>query len=156
MKKKRNIYLNMKSLEEAKEIIDNFDIEKLGSKTVLTVNSVKRILSEPVYAKVSSPNYHAAAMDGIAIDAKKSFGASETSPKKLIIEKDFFYINTGNVMPEGTNSVIMIEHVNKAEDNAVIIEAPAFPWQNVRKIGEDIVATELLLSLILILKHNLI
>jgi putative molybdopterin biosynthesis protein len=143
MKSKRNIYLNMKSLEEAKAIIDKFDIEKAESETVLTVNSVKRVLSEPVYAKVSSPDYHAAAMDGIALDAKKSFGASETSPKKLIIGKNAFYINTGNIMPKDTNAVIMIEHVNKAEDG-VIIEAPAFPWQYVRKIGEDIVATELL------------
>jgi putative molybdopterin biosynthesis protein len=47
-------------------------------------------------------------------------------------------------MPNDTNAVIMIEQVNILEQERVAIEAPAFPWQNVRKVGEDIVATELL------------
>ncbi len=146
MKSDRNIYLKMKSLTEAKSVLNEFNVENVLSKeTILSKDARDRILAEPVYAKVSSPNYHAAAMDGIAIDAKLSFGASETSPKKLVIGKDAFYINTGGVMPENTNAVIMIEHINEAdEENCVIIEAAVFPWQNVRKIGEDIVATELL------------
>ena len=47
-------------------------------------------------------------------------------------------------MPENTDAVIMIEHVHVLDKNRLEIEAPAFPWQNVRKVGEDIVATELL------------
>ena len=49
-------------------------------------------------------------------------------------------------MPDGTNAVIMIENLNILDDKGVEIEAPLFPWQNVRKMGEDIVATELLFA----------
>ncbi|OEU81215.1 MAG: molybdopterin biosynthesis protein [Desulfobacterales bacterium C00003060] len=48
-------------------------------------------------------------------------------------------------MPEGTDAVIMIEHVVDMDDGTVRIEAAAYPWQYVRKVGEDIVATELIL-----------
>ncbi len=141
---KRNIYLKMKSLEEAKKISDTFEFEKfLSSEKILTVEAVNRTLAAPVYAKISSPNYHAAAMDGIAVDADITIGANEAKPKELIIGKEAFYVNTGNVMPKGTNAVIMIEYIQEKE-GVIIIEVPVFPWQNVRKTGEDIVATELL------------
>ena len=87
-------------------------------------------------------------MDGIAVAAESTFGAAETNPKILVIGKDAHYINTGHVMPESTNSVIMIENINVPDEQQtgeqqVEIIAPAFPWQNVRRMGEDIVATEL-------------
>jgi len=83
-------------------------------------------------------------MDGIAVKSANTFGASETSPKVLTVGKEAFYVNTGHVMPEDTDAVIMIEHLNELDDGGLEIEAPAFPWQYVRKVGEDIVATELL------------
>lgn len=101
-------------------------------------------MAEPVFAAMSSPNFHSAAMDGIAVRAESTYGASEGNPRELIIGKDAFYVNTGHVIPENTNAVIMIEHINKTGENTVEIEAPAFPWQHIRKMGEDIVATELL------------
>ena len=141
----RNIYLNMKSMEEAKQILfDQFGELAAETETIRTVDAAERILAEPAVAAVCSPNYHAAAMDGIAVDAAATFGSSEDRPGRLVIGKDAFWINTGHVMPEDTNAVIMIEHLNPVDDETVIIEAPAFPWQNVRKMGEDIVATELL------------
>ena len=70
-----------------------------------------RVLAETVFAKFSSPSFHAAAMDGIAVKAENTFGASESCPKQLAIGKDAFYVNTGHVMPENTNAVIMIEHI---------------------------------------------
>ncbi|MCP4691089.1 MAG: molybdopterin biosynthesis protein, partial [Desulfobacterales bacterium] len=73
-----------------------------------------------------------------------TFGANEFRPKTLTVGKEAFYINTGHVMPGGADAVIMIEHVHALDDDRLEIEAPAFPWQNVRKVGEDIVATELL------------
>ena len=136
----------MKTLKEARDIVFNsFPLAGvLGSETIPVPDAVGRVLSEPVTAKLSSPNFHAAAMDGIAVRAKSTFGASETKPKELIIGKDAFYINTGHVIPEGLNAVIMIENINVVEKNRIEIEAPAFPWQYIRKMGEDIVATELL------------
>lgn len=142
----RNIYLNMKTLKEAQEILlKEFPLSDVLSNEFLSVpDAVGRVLAEPVTASLSSPNYHLSAMDGIAVKAKNTFGAGETRPKELIIGKDAFYVNTGYVLPENTDSVIMIEYVNVLDEKRIEIEAPAFPWQHVRKVGEDIVATELL------------
>jgi len=136
----------MKTLDEAREILfGEFPLTGILSRETLSVpDSVGRVLAEPVSARLSSPNFHSAAMDGIAVRAESTFGASETKPKELLIGKEAFYVNTGHVIPAGTDAVIMIEHVNVRGEDRVEIEAPAFPWQHVRKMGEDIVATELM------------
>lgn len=141
----RNIYLNMKSLPEARRIIaSSFDpAGRIGTEVLPVADAVDRILCQPVWAKLSSPNYHAAAMDGIAVLADDTYGASESAPKILRPGKNAWFINTGQVMPENANAVIMIENVH-IEDDGIEIQAPVFPWQNVRRVGEDIVATELL------------
>jgi len=146
MSKRRHIYLEMKTLKEAKKILFNrFPLSGgLAAEMVPVPDAVGRVLSESVTAALSSPSFHSSAMDGIAVKAESTFGASETKPKKLVIERDAFHVNTGHVMPRGTDAVIMIEHVNALDENHVEIEGAAFPWQNVRKVGEDIVATELL------------
>ncbi|MCP4719513.1 MAG: molybdopterin biosynthesis protein, partial [Desulfobacteraceae bacterium] len=146
MNSKRNVYLDMKSIEEAKAcLFDHFKAYATGIETIDVVNSKNRVLAEPAVAAISSPNFHAAAMDGIAVDAQITFGASEEAPKTLVPEENAFWVNTGHPMPADTNAVIMIEHLNIL-DTSVEIEAPVFPWQHVRKMGEDIVATKLLFS----------
>ncbi|MFO7667613.1 MAG: molybdopterin biosynthesis protein [Desulfobacterales bacterium] len=142
----RNVYLKMKTLEEAREILfTRFShITSLPGEIVPVPDAVGRVTAEPVSARLSSPNFHSAAMDGIAVKAENTFGASETRPKQLVVNKDAFFLNTGHVLPKETNAVIMIEHVNILDENNIEIEAPAVPWQHVRKMGEDIVATELL------------
>ncbi len=146
MNSKRNVYLDMKSIKEAEAILfDKFSSQPfIGTEEITSACAVGRVLAEPAVAALSSPNFHAAAMDGIAVHAKSSFGACEENPVSLEIGHNAFWINTGRVMPENTNAVIMIEHLNIIDDNIIEIEAPVFPWQNVRKMGEDIVATELL------------
>lgn len=143
---KRNIYLKMKSLEEAKQILfERFYQKKVLETEMIPVpEAIGRVLSEPVSAIISSPNFHAAAMDGVAVVASHTFGASDSKPKDLVIGKEAAWVNTGHLLPESFNAVIMVEHIQVIEENLIRIEAPAFPWQNVRKMGEDIVATELL------------
>jgi putative molybdopterin biosynthesis protein len=143
---KRNVYLKMKTLSEARQIVADRFIGRSGpgQEQLPVPDAVGRVLAEPVHAAISSPNYHAAAMDGVAVKAENTFGASETHPLELTVNRNAFFVNTGNVLPADTNAVIMIEHVVQMEGDALIIEAPAYPWQHVRKIGEDIVATELL------------
>ena len=143
---RRNVYLKMKTLEEAKALlVEQFSVAGiLSAENIPVPEAVGRVVAESVTANLCSPNYHSAAMDGIAVLAESTFGANETHPKELIIGKDAVYVNTGNVLPENTDAVIMIEHVNALDETRIQIEAPAFPWQYVRKMGEDIVATELL------------
>jgi len=146
MKKQRNVYLKMKTLAEAREIIltEFQSLAALATEVIPVQDAVGRTLSRPITAELSSPHFHAAAMDGVAVRAASTFGANPAEPIELKVNEDAFYVNTGHVMPENTDAVIMIEHLNILDEHAIQIEAPVFPWQHVRKIGEDIVATELL------------
>jgi putative molybdopterin biosynthesis protein len=143
----RNVYLKMETLENARRIfLDRFQDCRMPAEPVDAVDALDRVLAEPVFAHLSSPGFHAAAMDGIAVAAARTFGASDGAPRTLTVGIDAFWVNTGHVLPAGTDAVIMIEHIHRLDETRIAIEAPAFPWQHVRKIGEDIVATELLFS----------
>jgi putative molybdopterin biosynthesis protein len=87
-------------------------------------------------------------MDGIAVLAADTTGATETSPITLAVggpEPQAVWVDTGDPMPRGFDAVIMIEHLHPVDDGHVSIMAPVAPWQHVRPLGEDIVATELVL-----------
>lgn len=146
----RNTYLTMKTPEEAKALwfrsIEALGFS-LGEEEVPLEEALHRIISRPIEAKRSSPAFHGAAMDGIAVSAKHTFTASPRRPLQLEVGKDAFWINTGHPLPEGTNAVIKVEDLNVQEDGkSIVIEKAAFPWQHVRKLGEDMVATEIILA----------
>jgi putative molybdopterin biosynthesis protein len=105
--------------------------------------AVGRVTAEPIWATRSSPPFDAAAMDGIALRAADTRGASETAP--LVLAPDAFaVVDTGDPLPEGYDAVVMREHVHYVDGQAELRAAVA-PYQHVRSIGEDISATELLL-----------
>ena len=104
-----------------------------------------RITARPVWALTSSPHYDAAAMDGAAVRAADTSGATETSPVNLTISAQAILVDTGDPMPAGYNAVVMIEHLHRVDDNTLQVSAPVPPWQHVRPLGEDLVATELVL-----------
>jgi putative molybdopterin biosynthesis protein len=103
-----------------------------------------RISAEAVYAQICAPHYHASAMDGIALSAKITFGASETTPVTLA-EEQFTVVDTGDPIPEGCDAVIMVEDIIRGEDGSIKIYAAAAPWQHIRQIGEDICAGEMIM-----------
>lgn len=145
----RNVYISNKPLIEAKALWHEA-LTRHGFFTRLTKESIRvddslgRITAEPIFALRSSPSYNAAAMDGIAVHFLDLAGASEARPLRLKRDK-FTPVNTGNAIPEGCNAVVMIEDVHFISDSEVLLHNPATPWQHVRTIGEDIVATELIL-----------
>ncbi len=144
---KRKIYLNMQPLPEARKIFsDRFAQYHTSTETVTSREAAGRVTAGSVTARLSAPSFHAAAMDGLAVRAEDTFGASDDTPVTLdIVGGQAVFINTGHPMPDDRNGVVMIEHVLLSEDQTSgIIRAPVYPWQNVRKVGEDIVATELL------------
>jgi putative molybdopterin biosynthesis protein len=120
--------------------------EPLEGERILIGDALGRVTSEAVIAKISSPFYHSAAMDGVAVRFIDTFGASETRPKRLRVPDQALYIDTGDPMPDGSNAVIMVEDVEKISESEIEILKPATPWQHVRLVGEDIVATELIIS----------
>ncbi len=144
---KRNKYLNMKSLQAAREeLLAGFDwLGLVSTETVDAADALGRITAEPVFATFSSPYYQASAMDGIAVKAESTYGASDENPVTLDVDHQAWFVNTGHVLPEGTDAVVMIEQVHQPSPNKVELRAAAFPWQHVRRVGEDMVAGEMLL-----------
>ena len=150
---KRNIYLMMKPLEEARNIwqarCGNLKIDK---ELLAVERSMSRITAEPVIARICSPSYHSAAMDGIAVRAESLINASETTPRCLILNNDAVLINTGNPLPHEMDAVIKIEDVCMQSEGisslqSVEIMTPVVPYQHVRMVGEDIIAGEMILTI---------
>ena len=108
---------------------------------VALADALGRVTAAPVWALRSSPAYDASAMDGIAVRASDTVGATETSPRTLA---RYTVVDTGDALPDGCDAVVMREHVHWA-DGVPEVRAAAAPWQHVRTIGEDVSATELLL-----------
>lgn len=145
MSRKRNLYLKTIPVEEAREKylgkINEIIVHEYES--VPVISSLGRVTGKAVYAKYSSPLFNASAMDGIAVKAEDTTGASETSPV-VLNEKQFTVVDTGDPVRYPYDSVIMAEDIVETE-NGVKITASAAPWQHIRPVGEDIVAGEMIL-----------
>ena len=140
----RNVYIENKDYKEAlSEYLNKLNIKPIIENISLR-EALGRTSSEAIFAKLSSPQNHLAAMDGIAIKASITEKATELNPLKLYERKDFKYINTGNIIPDEYDSVIMIEDVLDRDDHIEII-VPSKPWQHIRPIGEDIVKGEMVI-----------
>ncbi len=157
-----SVYLHDIPLDEAKrrfwEALREVGLDGLlGVERIpLDERAVGRVLAEPIWARISSPHYHAAAMDGFAVRAADTYGAMPTHPVTLAYGDQAAYVDTGDPIPPWANAVIPIEQVEPLDEAGELaadprhpvrlrIRAAARPWQHIRAIGEDIVATQLVL-----------
>jgi len=130
------------ALRRFRVALDAANVRNDALETVALEDALGRVTARPVFARLSSPHYHACAMDGVAVRGADTHGASETSPLNLRIDVDAHVVDTGDPLPAGTDAVIMLEDLEPHEDGTVAIRAAVAPWTHVRPIGEDIVATE--------------
>jgi len=161
---KRNIYLEDIPLDEAwaafTAALESAGLWlPLGRETISLAEANGRVTAEAIWARLSAPHYHAGAMDGYAVRARDTEGATETSPirlslvesgeTELTVSRPAFAVNTGQPLPLWANAVVMIEHTQPTTGeegrSAIEIHASLPPWHHVRPMGEDMVATELVL-----------
>lgn len=162
--RKRHVYLEDIPLDEAQAAFQAALQaagwwQPLASETVSVAQANGRITATAIWAKISSPHYHASAMDGYAIRAQDSERATETQPLQFSLVEDWEStpteprpirpVNTGQPLPPWANAVVMIEHTQQVEltngRTGIEIRASLPPWHHVRPMGEDMVATELVL-----------
>ena len=145
---KRNLYLKTTPVDEALDIYMSA-LKKCAMpefETISVTESLGRVTRQAIYAKYCSPLFNAAAMDGIAVTAKKTETASEQTPVELILGEDYKIIDTGDPIHDPFDAVIMAEDLlETGREDSVKIISPAVPWQHIRPIGEDIVAGEMIL-----------
>ncbi len=145
MTPKRQTYRNLKPLAEAQEIFfSRFRNLVMQPEIVPARQSLGRLLVGPVKAARSVPAYNAAAVDGMAVRASTTFSAFPETPVRLTSGTEAIQVNTGDPLPDGCDAVVMIEKV-EVEGDVCEIRESVYPWQNVRKTGEDIVRGEILL-----------
>jgi len=102
--------------------------ERVGAVTVSLAAAVGRVTAEPVWATRSSPAYDAAAMDGIAVRAAETVGASESTPLRLAADA-FDEVDTGDPVPAGRDAVVMREHVHRVDGGIelqALLDTPSF------------------------------
>ncbi|MDO5331051.1 MAG: molybdopterin biosynthesis protein [Bacillota bacterium] len=137
-------YLNNVTLKEAKKIFKEKTADiKFETETLESSKAFGRVTAAAVYANISAPHYLASAMDGIATYAHKTFQASDTNPI-ILNAKDYTVVDTGDPIPNGMDCVIMVEELVHLDDGQIKIHTAAAPWQNIRQIGEDICAGEMI------------
>ena len=145
-------FLRLDTYEEAIKKIERSVTFELKSEDAPLISSLNRVLAEDIISPIDVPQFPKSQMDGYAIRSEDTFQASENSPVKLkLVEKinagskpkysikknTCSYVATGAPVPEGADSVVMIENV-QLENNSVLITKGLAPGENVMKIGYDI------------------
>jgi molybdopterin molybdotransferase len=133
-------------------------VDPVGTEPIASVQARGRVLAEDLYSAVDLPHFHRAAMDGYAVKAKDTFGASQSLPAYLRLAGavemgkeatqalnggEAMRISTGGMMPPQADAVVMVEYTDETETGLVEIHRGVSPWQNVIQIGDDIKKGEL-------------
>jgi len=140
-------YLDKISLTDALNKLENrFKDLRTKSEVIKTAEAEGRVSVNGIKARRSAPDYYASAMDGIAVKAQETAGASERNPVQLKIGRDALPVDTGDPIPEDFNAVIKIEEVNQIDQNNYSIEKGVPPWNHIRSIGESAVKGNLLIT----------
>jgi len=137
--------------QEARRIL--LEVLPVGTERVATVRARSRVLAEDLFSQVDLPHFHRAAMDGYAVKAKDTFGASQSLPAYLklagVVEMgkeatqalnkgEAMRISTGGMMPPDADAVVMVEYTDETDGGLVEIHRAVSPGQNVIQIGDDI------------------
>jgi len=144
---------NVVSVKEANEVIDRSFNYELGYEKVNIMQCVGRICYQDIKAECNIPEFKRSTVDGFAVCARDVFGASEAMPSMLELKGEIFmgkvpptdiiwgeclYIPTGGMLPEGADSVVMVEYSHKLDENTVMIYSPVAMGDNVIRVGEDV------------------
>jgi molybdopterin molybdotransferase len=129
--------------------------EKMG-----TLQALGRVTIEDIYAPHPLPNFRRSAMDGYAVRARDTFGASDSLPAYLTLvgevpmgaSPDFILkplhaalIHTGGMLPDGTDAVVMLEYTQPARENEIEIQKAVAEGENVICMGEDVAQGQMIL-----------
>lgn len=137
--------------EEARRTL--LEVAPVGAEKIATLQARGRVLAADLYSQVDLPHFHRAAMDGYAVQAKDTFGASASLPAYLKLvgtvemgkeatrpldKGEAIRISTGGMLPPDSDGVVMVEYTEEVGEGMVEIHHGVSPWQNVIQIGDDI------------------
>jgi molybdopterin molybdotransferase len=144
------LFLKVKTPEEVFEIIKTFS--PLGEEVVLLENAFSRILSRDVVSPENLPGFYRSSMDGYAVRAKDTFGATETLPAILEVSGEVHMgkkpvvalepgeaikMPTGGMLPQGADGVVMVEYCHELDQNTIEVARAISPLENVILPDDD-------------------
>jgi molybdopterin molybdotransferase len=150
-------FLKVKTAEEVLSILDRFP--PLPSETVSLSRANGRSLADDIRAGEPVPHFARASMDGYAVRARDTFGASETlptlletagevlmgaAPRNVVTSGKAIEIPTGGMLPEGADAVVMVEYTSPLDDTTIEVSRSVAPGENVLQPGDDITQGETL------------
>ncbi|KEI89755.1 molybdopterin biosynthesis protein MoeA [Clostridium botulinum A2B3 87] len=153
---------NVVSIKEAKDLIEkNFNVKPIKEEVEL-LNSIDRVIYEDIVSQINVPNFRRSTVDGYAVNSKDIAGASESMPAMMNykgevlmgkipeVNMDFpgdcVYVPTGGMIPEGSDSVVMVEYTERVHEDTVLINKATAYGEKVVEIGEDIAKEEVIIK----------
>lgn len=153
-------FFRLKTPSEVINILDEIS-HPLPSETIDITEAYGRIISEDIISPVDMPGFVRSSMDGYALKAKDTFGASQGSPAYLkligqvnvgespsmkLTEGTAVKVYTGSMIPEGSDAVLMLEYADELDDGTIEILRPVAPGENIVRKDEDIAKGETILE----------
>ena len=154
--------LNVVSLEKARQIIEESTLAYERKAEVASLDEcIGRVLYDDVYSPEDIPGFDRSTVDGFAVKSEDTFGASEALPSQLDImgeilmgentslslnDGECIKISTGGMLPEGADSVVMVEHTDSDFGDFSLIYKSVSPFENVTRKGDDFRKGQLLLK----------
>jgi molybdopterin molybdotransferase len=139
--------------EAIKVIVDGLPRRAVEYEKVPIASALSRILGEDLVSSIDIPPFDRAAMDGFAVKAEDTYGASVSSPIFLrsvgkirvgitppvgVKKGDAASVATGGQMPTGADAVVMLEYTKQTSDEIVEVSSEVHPAENVSQLGEDV------------------
>ena len=153
-------FFKVKTLEEVMALTGEFS--PVGVETISVSDAFSRVLSKDLVAQKEMPGFKRATMDGYAVAAQSTFGASESHPALLDIagivlmgevpdnmdlkSGQAVKISTGGMLPRGADSVVMVEHTQLIDETCVEVYKSVTPLQHVIDASEVFANQERVLS----------
>lgn len=155
----KDYFFKAKTPKEVQDIIKEL-VKPLTSEVINIQNSLGRVLAEDIISPVDLPGFNRSTMDGFAVMAKDTFGASSGSPTYLnllgevkigefasigITNGETIRVSTGSMMPKGADAVIMIEYAELLDEKTIEITRHVAPGDNIIRYNEDIAKGDIIL-----------
>jgi len=160
-----NPLFKLMTIKEGLQVFRNsFDYKNyfaLHQEKIELISASKRVLAEDIIAKENIPGFNRATVDGYALKAGDTFGASDglpaylevigeirmsEIPSLLVCSGQTARISTGGMLPEGADAVVMLEYTEQIDETMIEANRPVALWENVLRADEDIKKGEILLK----------
>ena len=158
-------FFDLKTVPQARETLllalRKLPSKPLGTEDMDLLSALGRVLASDIVSPEDVPPYTRSTVDGYAVSARDTFGASETLPAILDIVEEIpmgkvpqmavrpgkaSRISTGGVLPEGADACVMVEYTELLDDRIVLVQKPVSPGENVIHAGEDVRRGDVLLE----------